>query len=269
MKKLGLIVGGLIVLGVLGVGALVVVTMLRDDDPELLTSAPLIPTAAASTTTPPSAGSPAAASTAPAATSTTTTAPAPAAATSGVLRFVVDPAQSSATYVVREKLARLPVESDAAGTTTDTAEGDVTGELFVTPQGLASTNKSTFKVDLNTLKSDEGLRDNFVRSNTLQTGQAANRYATFVIDSVTGFPSNYVENTEVSVTLAGQMTIKGITKPVAFEVKARRAGDILTATADTTFNMSEFGINPPNVPSARSFDAVRLQVVLVTKRATA
>jgi polyisoprenoid-binding protein YceI len=171
--------------------------------------------------------------------------------------------------VVREKLTRLPVESDAAGTTQDTAEGDVTGELFLTTQGLAPANKSTFRVDLAALRSDESLRDNFLRMFTLQTGQANNRYATFSIDSVSGFPVNYVDGTEASLSLTGQMTIKGVTKPLTFEVKARRAGDVLTATADTTFNMSEFNINPPNVPSARSFDAVRLQVVLVTRRASA
>jgi polyisoprenoid-binding protein YceI len=184
-----------------------------------------------------------------------------------VLRFVVDPRQSSATYVVREKLARLPVESDASGTTQDTADGDVTGELFLTTQGLAQSNQSTFRVDLNSLRSDESLRDNFLRMATLQTGQGNNRFATFTIDSVSGFPTSYAEGTEVSLRLTGQMTIKGVTKPLTFDVKARRAGEALTATADTTFNMSEFGINPPNVPSARSFDAVRLQVVLVTRQA--
>jgi polyisoprenoid-binding protein YceI len=265
LKKIVLIVGGLITLGAVAVAALVVITLLRDDDPELLTSAPLIPTAAA-TALAPGGLTPAPATTAPLGASPTAQAVAGA---GNVTRFVVDPTQSSATYVVREKLARLPVESDAAGTTSDTAEGDVTGVLLLSPQGLATTGKSEFKVDLNTLKSDEGLRDNFVRSNTLQTGQGSNRYATFVIDSVSGFPSNYVENTEVSLSLSGQMTIKGTTKPLTFQVKARQAGDTLTATADATFNMSDFGITPPNVPTARAFDAVRLQVVLVTKRVTA
>jgi polyisoprenoid-binding protein YceI len=259
LNRILLIAAALAVLAVLAAGALVGVTLLRDDDPELLTGAPAIPAAA---TTAATSQSPAAGATVQPAATTAASAP------QSVLKFVVDAAQSSATYVVREKLARLPVESDAAGTTQDTAEGDVTGELFLTTQGLASGEKSTFRVDLNSLRSDERLRDNFVRNNTLQTGQAANRYAMFVVDSVTGFPSGYVDGTEVSLRLSGLMTIKGVTKPVTFDVKARRAGDVLTATADTTFNMTEFNINPPNVPSARAFDAVRLQVVLVTRRAT-
>src|SRR5688500_15138556 len=123
-----MVLTGLFLLALVGAGAYVGVTLWRDDDPELLTSAPEIPTGI---------DQPAASPTAPAGT--------PAAAT-GTLRFVVDPAQSSATYVVREKLARLPIETDASGTTQDVATGDVTGELHLTPQGLVQGTPSTFKV---------------------------------------------------------------------------------------------------------------------------
>jgi polyisoprenoid-binding protein YceI len=251
LKRILLVAIGLFTLAVLAVVAYVGVSLWRDDDPELLTSAPEIPAGIDQPATSP------------------TSAAATSASSTGVLRFVVDPGQSSATYIVREKLARLPVENDASGTTQDVASGDVTGELHLTAQGLASSAKSSFRVDLNTLASDERLRDNFVRTNTLRTGQGNNnRYAEFTIESVSGFPANYTEGQEVSLSLTGQMTIKGVTKPVTFEVKARRAGEFLTATADTSFNMSEFGIEPPNVPTARAHDLVRLQVVLVAKQAT-
>lgn len=251
MKRLLFALTGLVVLAAVAVVAYVGVSLWRDDDPELLTSAPEIPAGIDQ----------------PAASPTPPAGPTPAAST-GVLRFVVDPAQSSATYVVREKLARLPIENDASGTTQDVATGDVTGELHLTPQGLAESTQSSFRVDLNTLTSDERLRDNFVRNSTLQTNQANNRYAQFTIDSVSGFPDGYVEGQEVTLSLTGQMTIHGVTRPVEWQVKARRAGEFLTATADTSFNMSDFGINPPNVPTARSDDLLRLQVVLVARQAT-
>jgi polyisoprenoid-binding protein YceI len=256
MAKSITFLAALFLLAVLAVAAYVGITLLRDDDPELATSAPQIPTA-----------TPGGAATSP--TSLPSSAPTAAAVIlpAGVMRFVVDPTQSSATYVVREKLARLPIETDASGTTVDTAGGDVTGELYLTAQGLATSNRSSFRVDLNTLRSDESLRDNFVRSNTLQTNQGNNRYAEFTIESVTGFPGSYIEDTEVVLRLTGSMTIKGVTKQLTFDVKARRKGEFLTATADTTFNMSDFGINPPNVPTARAQDQVRLQVILVTRQA--
>ena len=247
MRRLLFLAGGLVVLAVIAVVAYVGVTLWRDDDPELLTEAPAIPTSAAP--------------------ATVSSSPAGSAVGADVLRFVVDPAQSSATYVVREKIARLPVETDASGTTADVTSGDVTGKIYLTTRGLAADSKSAVRVDLNTLRSDESLRDRFVRDSTLQTNRGSNRYADFTLESATGFPTSYVEGQEVALKLTGAMTLHGVTKPITFDVKARRQGEFLTATADTSFNMSEFGITPPNVSTARSHDLVRLQVVLVSRLA--
>jgi polyisoprenoid-binding protein YceI len=62
------------------------------------------------------------------------------------------------------------------------------------------------------------------------------------------------------------MTIHGVTKPVTFDVKARRSGDALSAIADTDFKMTDFGMTPPRVPIATSEDGVHVQVVLVARQ---
>ena len=244
MRKPLVILAGLVVLAVIAVGVGIGVFLLRDDDANLATEAPQIPTTTAgavATTSPtvPAGGTP-------------VTLPA------GVLHFAIDPAQSSAKYVVREKLSRLPVSSDAVGETSSIA-----GDLYLSAEGLTTTPASTFKVDLRQLKTDESMRDNYVRSNVLQTSRFP--FAEFTITQVTGFPANYAENSEVSVTLSGSMTIHGVTKPVTFAVKARQAGNTLTATADTDFKMSDFGITPPRVSIATSEDGVHVQVVLVAR----
>jgi polyisoprenoid-binding protein YceI len=217
----------------------VAVQLVRSDDVDLETEAPAIPTQPSGQAAGP-------------------TPTARASTPDGVFRFVVDPSGSKVTYVVREKLAALPVESNAVGTTTS-----ISGELFLTTSGLHKESPSKFQVDLRTLTSDESRRDNFIRTNTLQ----ANRFpfAEFTIDQVTGWPANYVEGTEVSLELSGTMTIRGVTKPVTWEVKARRQGDTLTAIADTQFKMTDFGITPPNVQIAVAQDEVQLQVVLLAK----
>jgi polyisoprenoid-binding protein YceI len=217
----------------------VVITKLRSDDPNLATQAPEIPTAVAGASGTAASG----------ATNGAT----------GSMRFVIDPSQSSAKYVVQETLRGL--EATAVGQTSS-----IEGEVHLTRSGVAPTPASTFRVDLSTLRSDEGMRDNFIRTNTLQTNQPANRYATFTIGSVTGFPANYVEGAEVNMTLTGTMTIRNRTKDVTWQVKARQAGEFLTATADTDFNMTDFGITPPNVQIARARDGVHVQVVFVAKR---
>jgi polyisoprenoid-binding protein YceI len=260
MKRLLLIVSALVVVIAIGVGAIVAIQLLRDDDPDLLTSAPAIPTPGATSpaaTVLATAGVTPTPSTATTPSASPTTAAAPAA---NVLRFTID-AGSSAKYVVREKLAALPVSSDAVGTTSD-----ITGEIFLTPAGLAAGQTSTFKVDLRTLKTDEALRDRFVRDQTLQTGRFP--FAEFVVTGITPFPANYVDGTEVSVNITGNMTIHGVTKPLTFTSKARRAGAALTGIADVDFKMSDFNITPPSVPLAKSEDGVHLQIVLVARLAS-
>ena len=248
MRKLAYLAGGLVALAAIVVVAAVVITMLRSDDPNLATEAPQLPTTASG-----AAGTPA---TGPGG----GTANPPVTPVAGVLRFVIDPAQSSAKYVVQETLRGL--EATAVGETKD-----ISGEIHLTRTGLAST-PSTIRVDLSTLRSDESMRDNFIRTSTLQANQPQNRFAEFTIANVSGFPSSYVEGQEVTLTLSGTMKIRCIEKPVTWQVKARQAGNLLSATADADFNMTDFGITPPNVQFARARDSVHVQVVFVARQAT-
>ena len=175
-----------------------------------------------------------------------------------VQHFVLDPRQSSAKFVVHESLNGVP-DVTALGTTSA-----MTGDVYLTPQGLAPSPKSTFKVDLNTLKTDEPRRDNSIKRSTLQVSRFPT--AEFTIDSVTGFPASYVENTEVSLTLTGNLTLHGVTRPVTWQVKARQSGDKLTATADTDVKMTDFGMQPPDVGFAKAKNDVHLQVIIVSQR---
>ena len=145
MKRLLLIVAALVVVVAVGVGAVVAIQLLRSDDPDLLTSAPAIPTPAATSpvatvvatagvTPTPSASTAPLTTTTPASSATTTVAQA-----GNALHFTID-AGSSAKYVVREKLAALPVSSDAVGTTSD-----ITGDIFLTPAGLAAARRHRSK----------------------------------------------------------------------------------------------------------------------------
>jgi polyisoprenoid-binding protein YceI len=240
MKRPLIIAGAAVGLVAVAIAAVVIIWTLRSDDPNLLTEAPAIPTTT-------SGGA--------------DVAPTAAASTNlpdGVRRFVVASGESSAKYVVEETLRGLP--ATAVGTTTD-----VTGEIYLSKDGLYKDLPSKFKVDLRTLKTDESQRDNYVRQNVLRTGQFP--FAEFVVESVSGFPAGYAEGSEISLTLNGTMTVKGQTKPVTFTVKARQAGNTLTATADTQFNMTDFGIQPPEVVLAKAKDGVTLQVVLIAREA--
>lgn len=242
-KKLIFVAAGGVLLALVAFGAFVAYELLGSDDANLATEAPQIPTATAG-------GSPAV--------TNTPTSGGGAAPAAGVQHYVIDSAQSTAKFVVQETLRGI------AGVTTVGQTNAITGDLYISASGLAANPPSTFKVDMTKLATDSSMRDNFIRQNTLQT----NRFPTadFTLTSVTGFPSSYTENTEVQLTLSGNLTIHGVTKPVTWAVKARQAGTVLTATADTDVKMTDFGMTPPDVGIAKSEDAVHIQVVLVSNR---
>jgi polyisoprenoid-binding protein YceI len=67
-------------------------------------------------------------------------------------------------------------------------------------------------------------------------------------------------------TLAGKMTVHGVTKDVTFAVTAKRDGARLTATAtaDPAWKFADFGMTVPRVASVLSIeDDIRVEISLV------
>ena len=205
-----LVLGGIITVLVLGVAlvALIAVTLLRNDDPNLAAGAPPLPAGASGT----------------------------AKVSDTPLHFTVSDG-TQVKSVVREQLTVAPVPSNAVSI----ARG-VTGDLYLTKDGIANGQKSQFKVDLLSLKSDESLRDRAMRG-SLNTDKFP--VATYTIESITGFPANYGEAKQVELAMTGTMNIHDTSKPITWKVLARQGGEYLTAIADTDFKMSDFGIRHP------------------------
>jgi polyisoprenoid-binding protein YceI len=128
---------------------------------------------------------------------------------------------SKATVRVREQLVGVNLPSDAV-----LVASGATGTFILKDDGTFSTDaKITF--DLTTLASDNRQRDDFVKSDTLQTRQFPK--AEFVPTKTTGLALPLPASGEFTFKLTGQMTIKGKTKEVTFDVQATRAGNELTA----------------------------------------
>ncbi len=235
-RRLVMLGTGAVVVVALAIAGLVGPALLRNDKPNLATDAPLIPDTASGKRT----GLPA------------------AYASGGTLHFVVE-SGSSAKYVAREQLALVPVPTNAVAETKD-----VTGDLYVSKDGLISNQRSAFKVDLRTLVSDESLRDRQAKGN-LNTDRFP--FAEFVADSATNFPKDYAANQQTELTLTGTLTLHDVSKPVEWAVFARAAGDYLTAVADTDIKMTDFGVNPPTVSVSRVEDKLHIQVTLFAKLA--
>jgi polyisoprenoid-binding protein YceI len=111
---------------------------------------------------------------------------------------------------------------------------------------FASGSKITFQ--LTTLSSDESNRDNFIKQDTLQVRQFPT--AEFVPTKTSGLTLPLAASGTFTFTLTGNMTIKGKTKEVTFDVTAKRDGSDLTATAkaNPSWKFGDFGMTAPSVP---------------------
>src|SRR2546428_6960068 len=163
-----------------------------------------------------------------------------AAAASGAAWTVSD--KSKATIRVREQLVGVSLPSDAVLTTTGAK-----GSFALNSDGtFAPGSKITF--DLTTLSSDERDRDNFIKRDTLQVSQFPT--AEFVPTKTSGLTVPLATSGTFTFTLTGNMTIKGRTHEVTFEVTAKRDGGDLTATAtaNPSWKFGDFGMTAPSVP---------------------
>ncbi|MGH2530945.1 MAG: YceI family protein [Thermomicrobiales bacterium] len=163
--------------------------------------------------------------------------PAESPAPAGGATYAVVSAESQARYVVQETVGRLSLPTEAVGRT-----NAVRGELALDAEGRPLPG-SEIEVDLRTLQSGEGQRDNFIQTVTLKDAPLA----TFVITGVEAWPGPMADGQEQAFLLVGEMTINAVTRPVVFEATAARTGDTIIGSATTTFAWEDFNLTPPNI----------------------
>src|SRR5688572_9716859 len=149
---------------------------------------------------------------------------------------------SKATVRVREQLVGVNLPSDAVLVATGAA-----GTFILKDDGTFSSD-SKISFDLTTLASDNRNRDDFIKGDTLQTRQFPK--AEFVPTKTTGLALPMPATGDFTFKLTGQMTIRGKTNEVTFDVQAKRTGNELTATATAapTWKFADFGMTAPSVP---------------------
>ncbi len=148
---------------------------------------------------------------------------------------------SLAGYRVREQLANLPAESDAVGRTSD-----VTGSITVEgSDDAARLTTGTLEVDTTSIQSDEGRRDNRLRSEGLQTDQFPT--ATFTVTQPVDVPAAALQGTPTDITLVGDLTLHGVTKTVEIPAQAQLADGQIQVAGALTFALADFDITAPNI----------------------
>src|SRR5258705_10227733 len=187
------------------------------------------------------------ATTTPAATSTAIATALPA----GARRFAVVADRSLATIRVREQVASIPAPGDAV-LTTRAFSGTV---VLLADGGFAS--GSAFAADLDTLKSDEPLRDEWIKFNTLNTRVYPR--AEFTVTRVTGVPMPIAAQGEWAATLEGTMKIHGVERQLAWPAQVTRSSGEVRVRGTTAFKFGDYRMA---VPANRLILSIAADVLL-------
>jgi polyisoprenoid-binding protein YceI len=184
----------------------------------------------------------------------TTSAPRTAAhAANEPLRFVLAPTGNEARYRVREQLAGFDFPNDAVGAT-----NDITGAIVIGTDGKVVPGESKFVVDLTKLKSDRERRDGYLQRRTLETEKFPT--VELVPTALRGLPTPLPTSGERTFDLLGDLTIRGVTRPTTWQVKATFDRGRIAGSAATTFTFTDFQIAQPKVASVLSVaDSIRLE----------
>lgn len=176
-------------------------------------------------------------------------------------RLEVMPAASEARYRVREQLLGYKFPNDAVGTTQS-----VSGAVAFDVQGRPAPG-SKIIVDLRTLRSDEARRDNYLHRDTLTT--ASFPYAEFIPREVRGLPFPLPASGRANVQILGNLTIRGVTRPVTWEGTVEFTGTAVRLQARTAFKFGDFELTQPRVFRVLSIeDHIRLEVDLTLRQAS-
>ncbi|HTX29830.1 MAG TPA: YceI family protein [Solirubrobacteraceae bacterium] len=148
---------------------------------------------------------------------------------------------SVAGYRVREKLGFLPAEDDAVGRTSD-----ITGDAILTERGRAVTiAKASFTVAVNTLKSDQAMRDQHIRTIGIQSDTYPT--ATFKLTKPVALPATALDGSVVQVPVTGIFDIHGTSRTETLPVQMRLSSSSIEAVGSLTFPWSRFNMTAPSV----------------------
>jgi polyisoprenoid-binding protein YceI len=209
-----------------------------------------------------SCATPAASPPAPIATSSSLATPTAsvAALPAGARRFAIVTERSVATIRVREQIAAIPAPGDAVLTARA-----FSGSVVLLPDGSFA-NGSAFAADLDALKSDQPLRDEWIKFNTLNTRVYPR--AEFTLERVNGMPMPIAAQGEWAATLEGTMRIHGVERRLAWPVQVTRSSGEVRVRGATAFRFGDYGMAvPANRLILSVVDDVRLEIDLVASEA--
>jgi polyisoprenoid-binding protein YceI len=201
------------------------------------------------------------------------------------------PAVTSAPEDGTETTVAATTAPDAGDGAASEVEGDwvvtdaselgyrVTEVLFgVDTQGVGRTNQITggltiegadvtaaeFEVDVASIESDDGRRDNQFRGRIMATDEFPT--ATFVLTSPIELGEIPEPDVQITATAVGDLTLRGVTNEVTFEVTAQLTEGRIGVLGAIPIVFADYEIANPSIPGITTEDNGLLEFVLVFER---
>lgn len=123
--------------------------------------------------------------------------------------------------------------------------------------------KAEFTVDMASVRSDQSRRDNQYRGRIMDTDRFPT--STFALAQPIALRSLPADGATVTASATGDLTLRGTTKRVTFEVKARRSGDRMEVNGSIPIVFGEWGIPGPSFGPATVEDHGAIEFLLVLR----
>ncbi len=118
-------------------------------------------------------------------------------------------------------------------------------------------------VDIESRGWTDGERDTVIRAEILQSGRDEFEFSTFDPDNVSGVPERFEPGDSVDLTVTGDLTIRGVTSEVSFDMDlSLDSEERISGTAATTILWEDFGITIPYVGGGSDVGSVSDSVEL-------
>jgi len=162
-------------------------------------------------------------------------------------------ANSFVGYRVHENLAGIG-STEAVGRT-----NALDGTLSFDGKAITATQ---INADVTQLKSDKNQRDNALRTQALETTKFPS--AAFVLTSPISIDTLPADGQTVSQTIAGKLTLHGVTRNVSLSVEGVMANDQLVVVGSTEIAFADYSMTPPKAAAVLAVDdhgTMELQLV--------
>jgi polyisoprenoid-binding protein YceI len=156
------------------------------------------------------------------------------------LIFQIVPDQSEARFQLSEDLRGQP--NMVIGKT-----NQIAGQLAISPKDLSATQLGKIQVNARTLATDDPRRNRAIQNFILNTTNY--ELISFEPTSITGLSGSAALGQPYSFEIAGNLTIRDVTKPVVFKATAQaESADRLVGNASAVIKRSDYNLTIPNVP---------------------